>query len=90
MGHGGLAPAAPQAAPAAAVTTTGKLNVNARGGWCNVTIDGTPHGPTPIAGVVLPAGSHAVVCTPEGGKALTASVHVEPDSTARYSFPIAP
>jgi serine/threonine-protein kinase len=83
-------PAAPTAAPPAVVSGTGKLNVSAHGGWCNVTIDGTPHGPTPIAGVVLPAGSHAVVCTPEGGKALTASVHVEPDSTARYSFPIAP
>jgi serine/threonine-protein kinase len=78
--------------PAAAVVAsgTGKLNVSAHGGWCNVTIDGTPHGPTPIAGVVLSAGSHAVVCTPEGGKPLTASVHVEPDSTARYSFPIPP
>jgi serine/threonine-protein kinase len=83
------APAPPAPAPAVA-SGTGKLNVSARGGWCNVTIDGTAHGPTPIAGVVLPAGSHAVVCTPEGGKPLTASVHVEPDSTARYSFPIAP
>jgi serine/threonine-protein kinase len=84
-------PAPPPAAPPpAAVSGTGKLNVSAHGGWCNVTIDGTPHGPTPIAGVVLPAGSHAVVCTPEGGKPLTAAVHVDPDSTARYSFPIAP
>jgi serine/threonine-protein kinase len=84
-------PAVPAAAaPPAVAGGTGKLNVSARGGWCNVTIDGTAHGPTPIAGVVVPAGSHAVVCTPEGGKALTASVHVDPDSTARYSFPLAP
>jgi serine/threonine-protein kinase len=86
---GAQAPAPAPAAPAVA-GGTGKLNVSARGGWCNVTIDGTAHGPTPIAGVVLPAGSHSLVCTPEGGKPLSASVHVDPDSTARYSFPIAP
>jgi serine/threonine-protein kinase len=84
----GPAPAMQAPPPAAAATATGKLNVNARGGWCNVTIDGTPRGPTPIAGVVLPAGSHQVVCTPEGGKPMAASVRVDADSTARYAFSI--
>jgi serine/threonine-protein kinase len=67
---------------------SGKLNVGARGGWCNVVIDGSSHGPTPVAGVVLPVGTHTVTCTPEGGRAQSASVKVDPDATARFSFVI--
>ncbi len=85
----GGGPFAPMPA-AVALTASGKLNVSAHGGWCNVTVDGAPRGPTPIAGIVLPAGSHTVLCTPEGGKALSASVRVEPDSTARYAFSLGP
>jgi serine/threonine-protein kinase len=79
---------APQPAPAATATGTGKLNVSAHGGWCNIGIDGAPRGPTPIAGIVLPAGSHSVTCTPEGGKTMAATVKVEPDATARFAFSI--
>jgi len=71
-----------------APTGTGKINVSARGGWCNVSIDGTPRGPTPVAGVVVSAGNHSITCTPEGGKTLSGGVKVEPDGTARYSFQI--
>jgi serine/threonine-protein kinase len=77
-------------APAPPTTATGKLNVSAKGGWCNVTIDGTPRGPTPIAGIVLPAGAHAVTCTPEGGRALSQSVRIEADATARFAFTLPP
>jgi serine/threonine-protein kinase len=84
----GPAPAA-VAAPPAVNAGTGKLNVSAHGGWCNVTVDGTPRGPTPIAGIVLPVGAHAIQCTPEGGKPLSASVRIEADSTARYAFALA-
>ncbi|HEY3815773.1 MAG TPA: serine/threonine-protein kinase [Polyangiaceae bacterium] len=77
------------AAPAVAVGS-GKLNVGARGGWCNVVIDGASRGPTPVAGVVLSAGTHTVTCAPEGGRTQTASVRVEADATARYSFVIPP
>jgi serine/threonine-protein kinase len=87
--RGGPGSAAPAPAPLATSASTGKLNVSARGGWCNVTIDGTPRGPTPIAGIILPVGAHAVVCTPDGGKAMSASVRIEPDATARYAFSIA-
>jgi serine/threonine-protein kinase len=73
------------ATPAVAAGS-GKLNVGARGGWCNVVIDGAGRGPTPVAGVVLTAGTHTVMCTPEGGLAQSASVKVEPDATARFSF----
>jgi serine/threonine-protein kinase len=78
-------------APAPAVSAaTGKLNVSARGGWCNIAIDGAPRGPTPIAGIVLSAGAHSVTCTPEGGKTMAATVKVEPDATARFAFSIPP
>jgi serine/threonine protein kinase len=82
--------AAPRPLAAAPATATGKLNVSARGGWCTLSIDGAPRGPTPVAGVVLPAGRHTVTCTPEGGSPMSASVKVEPDATARYSFTLAP
>jgi len=64
----------------------GKLNVSASGGWCNVSVDGAPKGPTPIAGIDLASGPHTVTCTPEGGKAQTAQVTVPVDGTGRYKF----
>jgi serine/threonine-protein kinase len=79
------------AANAGLVVGTGKLNVGAHGGWCNVAIDGAGRGPTPVAGIVLSAGTHTVTCTPEGGgRPQSASVKVEPDATARFSFTLSP
>jgi serine/threonine-protein kinase len=65
---------------------TGKLNVGASGGWCNVTVDGVPRGATPVAGLEMSSGPHRVTCTPEGGKAQSAVVNVPADGTARYKF----
>ncbi|HEY8089299.1 MAG TPA: hypothetical protein VIF09_15675, partial [Polyangiaceae bacterium] len=79
----------PAAAPPV-VAGSGRLNVAARGGWCNVSIDGAGRGPTPVAGVVLPAGAHTVTCTPETGHLQTATVRVEADGIARYSFTLSP
>jgi eukaryotic-like serine/threonine-protein kinase len=75
-------------APAVPPTSAGngKLNVAARGGWCNVSIDGMGRGPTPVAGAVLSVGTHTVTCTLEGGKTLTSTVRVEADATTRFSF----
>ncbi len=64
----------------------GKLNVGASGGWCNVTVDGTARGATPVAGVELSAGAHRVTCTTAEGKTQSASVTVPADGTARYKF----
>jgi serine/threonine-protein kinase len=76
----------PSPAPAPAPVGTGKLNVSAHGGWCNISVDGTPRGPTPVAGIVLPAGPHTVTCTPEGGRTVSAGVRIEADGTTRYAF----
>jgi hypothetical protein len=79
-GHASGGGSAPQAAG------SGKLNVGASGGWCNVTVDGAGRGATPVAGIELSAGSHRVTCTTADGKTLSASVNVPADGTARYKF----
>lgn len=82
--HGGPAPAARPAAPQPA--GSGKLNVGASGGWCNVTVDGTARGATPVAGLELTAGPHKVTCTTPDGKVRDATVTVSVGDTARYKF----
>jgi serine/threonine-protein kinase len=79
----------PTTAPTAtAAGGSGKLNVSAKGGWCNVAVDGAGRGPTPVAGLTLSAGNHSVTCTTETGKTLSASVNVPADGTARFMFTI--
>ena len=80
-------PVVPAPAPQPAATAgSGKLNVGASGGWCNVSVDGAARGATPVAGLELPAGIHKVTCTTPDGKTLQASVTVPADGTARYKF----
>ncbi|MEO7111318.1 MAG: PEGA domain-containing protein, partial [Polyangiaceae bacterium] len=71
---------------AVAPSGSGKLNVGASGGWCNVTVDGKGQGATPVAGVDLSAGSHKVTCTTPDGKVQSANVNVAPNDTTRYRF----
>jgi hypothetical protein len=78
---GGAAPSG-----AAGQLGTGKLNVGATGGWCNVTVDGVARGATPVAGIDLSAGAHKVTCAPPDGKVQVASVSIPADGTARYRF----
>ncbi len=79
--------AAPTSSPTpAAPVGTGKLNVGASGGWCNVSVDGAPRGATPVAGIELPAGPHKVTCVTGDGAAQSATVTVTADATARYKF----
>jgi serine/threonine-protein kinase len=76
-------------APSPAVAAgSGKIAIAAKGGWCNVTIDGAGRGPTPVAGVSLSAGSHSVTCTTDSGKSMSASVTVPADGVGRYMFTI--
>ena len=66
---------------------SGKLNVGASGGWCNVSVDGVPRGATPVAGIELSAGPHKVTCSPGDGKPpVTTTVNVPANDTARYKF----
>jgi serine/threonine-protein kinase len=83
--HGAAVPGAIRP-PTAQPVASGKLNVGASGGWCNVTVDGTPRGATPVAGVELSAGPHKVTCTTPDGKVRDATVTVPTGDTARYKF----
>jgi serine/threonine-protein kinase len=69
----------------AAVVGTGKMNVGASGGWCNVSVDGVAKGATPVAGLEMSAGPHRVTCTSDKGT-MSATVVVPVDGTARYRF----
>jgi len=68
----------------------GKLNVGASGGWCNVSVDGVAKGPTPLAGIELPAGTHRVICVPPDHAPMSTYVSVTADGTARYKFTLTP
>jgi serine/threonine-protein kinase len=87
--HGSSHPSTPPPVANQGGGGSGKLNVGATGGWCNVTVDGVARGATPVAGIELGAGSHRVTCTGPDGKAQTSSVNVSADSTTRYRFTLA-
>ena len=63
------------------------MRVGAKGGFCNVTVNGTSYGPTPVEAVV-PSGSVRVSCKPASGPAQHQSVTVGPGETARVSFKV--
>jgi hypothetical protein len=84
------------ATPASAASTSappvaggsGKLNVSASGGWCNISVDGAAKGPTPVAGIELNAGPHRVICAPEGKAPLSTTITVPADGVVRHKFVI--
>ncbi len=91
LSRGEATSAAPSAAatagPAAAATPggTGKVRVNSKGGFCNVTINGAGAGSTPTEAVV-PAGNVRVTCKPPTGASQSQVVKVEPGGVGRVSF----
>jgi serine/threonine-protein kinase len=64
----------------------GRLLVTATPGWCNLTVDGKERGPTPVAGIDLPAGAHQLRCDAPGGKAKTTSVTIQEGATSRIKL----
>ena len=68
-------------------TGPGTVRVNAKGGFCNVTINGAGFGATPVSASV-PAGTVKVSCKPESGPAQSQAVKLEPGGTARVTFVI--
>ncbi len=73
--------------PDVAASGPGTVRVNAKGGYCNVTINGASVGVTPTGGSVA-AGSVRVTCKPENGPSMTQTVNVETGGTARVIFQI--
>ncbi|MEP7122139.1 MAG: serine/threonine-protein kinase [Byssovorax sp.] len=74
--------AAPAAAPA-------KVRVGAKGGFCNVTVNGASLGATPVEATV-PSGTVRVSCKPATGATMSQSIQVGPGETGRVSFKIDP
>jgi serine/threonine-protein kinase len=74
--------AAPAAAPA-------KVRVGAKGGFCNVTVNGASLGPTPVEASV-PSGTVRVSCKPATGAAMSQTIQVGPGETGRVSFKVDP
>jgi eukaryotic-like serine/threonine-protein kinase len=66
-----------------------KVRVGAKGGFCNVTINGSSYGATPVEAVV-PAGNVRVSCKPANGPSMSQSVKVAAGETARVGFKIDP
>jgi len=66
-----------------------KVRVGAKGGFCNVTVNGTSYGPTPVEAQVS-AGTVRVSCKPASGPVLSQSVSVEAGGTARVMFKVDP
>ena len=61
----------------------GALTFDARP-WCNVSIDGTAVGQTPIVNRQLPAGRHRITCTnPDLGVTRNVNVEIQPGQTTR-------
>jgi serine/threonine-protein kinase len=71
----------------AAVGGSGTVRVAAKGGYCNVMINGTSYGPTPTQATVN-AGTARVSCKPPAGRTLSQAVKVNAGETARVSFKI--
>jgi serine/threonine-protein kinase len=65
---------------------SGRLHVSAAPGWCNLTVDGKERGPTPVAGMDLPAGPHQLRCDAPGGKFKTTSVTIQDGATSRIKI----
>jgi serine/threonine-protein kinase len=87
------APATPpkedKPAEPAAAGGTGTIRVAAKGGFCNVTVNGAAYGPTPTQATV-PAGTARVSCKPADGPAQSQAVVVAAGQIARVSFKLDP
>lgn len=68
---------------------TGTVNVASRGGFCASTIvAGRNVGPTPVAGIQVPAGPVSIICKTADGKTVGSGTTVQPGQTARVTITI--
>jgi len=74
-------------APPKEAGAPGTVRVGAKGGYCNVSVNGAARGPTPVQASV-PSGTVRVSCTPPGGSPMSQSVKVQPGQTVPVFFRI--
>jgi eukaryotic-like serine/threonine-protein kinase len=69
----------------------GSVNVASSGGYCaNVSVGGRSVGPTPVAGISVPAGPVSIVCTTADGRRIGSGAQVKSGQTSRVTIPIPP
>lgn len=74
---------------AKAAAAPAKVHVGAKGGFCNVTVNGASLGATPVEATV-PAGAVLVSCKPTNGASMSQTIQVAPGETGRVSFNVDP
>lgn len=80
-------PAPPISAPPPAATAPGKLNVNIRGGWAEVYVNGVRVDTTPLYQHSLPAGRHTIeIVNGATGQRQKRVVTIVPNDTTRVTF----
>jgi serine/threonine-protein kinase len=68
---------------------SGTVNVASRGGFCqNTIVAGKSVGPTPVAGIAVPAGPVSIVCKTADGRSVPSGAMVKDGQTARVTIQI--
>jgi serine/threonine protein kinase len=71
------------------VKGVGRVLITAAPGWCMISVDGQPRGPTPLPAINLAAGTHTVTCDPPGGKVHMMTLNSVEGVSTRYRFNLA-
>jgi serine/threonine-protein kinase len=70
---------------------TGTVNVASRGGYCtNVVVGGRSVGPTPVAGISVPAGPVGISCRTADGRTIGSGTVVKNGEVSRVTITIPP
>lgn len=82
---------APPPPPPPADGPPGTVNVASRGGFCsNVIVGGRSVGPSPVAGISVPAGPVSIVCKTGDGRTIGSGAQVKSGQTSRVTITIPP
>lgn len=73
-------------APRGAAMSKGRLSLVSNPGSCSISIDGVPHGATPLTAFEISAGPHRIECSPPSGRPKSANVTVAEGGSVHYSF----
>ncbi|MBI5535666.1 MAG: protein kinase [Deltaproteobacteria bacterium] len=83
-------PPDPAAGSARAPVGVGKISVSAKGGPCEVLIDGQARGPAPVSRIPIAAGDHQVTCIYAKGGIATRAVRLKPGESLSVSLALPP
>jgi hypothetical protein len=64
----------------------GRLSLVSNPGSCSISVDGVPHGATPLTAFEISAGPHRIECSPPSGRPKSANVTVAEGGSVHYSF----